>query len=350
MRTDVKVGLVCVFAVVLGVVCYFTLHDKNNVSTANVPSAVSPHNSGATTAPSVASADRSTPPVLAPGGSILGPSRAYGQMTPTTPPNDMGPTVILPPGAATNPSMSNGSGSLTPPGSMNQPLIPTPGLSAPGTLTPSTGLSTAPLLPGDSSSPTTGPTVSILPSSSPFSSFPTTPTPTPKSAKGGRSKPSTISVMDQTPSNNVDIMGGSATGSTYTIQSGDTLGALAKRNGVSVKAILAANPGVDPNRLKVNQKVNIPAAGATPTSRPANTKGTATTRSSSKKKPKSATTQPGVAGGSYTVKKGDTLRKIAKATYGDESLWRRIFRANRGDMANPNDLTVGQIIKLPATK
>lgn len=45
---------------------------------------------------------------------------------------------------------------------------------------------------------------------------------------------------------------------TYTIKSGDTLGRLARTLGVSLDAIEAANPGIEPNRLRVGQKIRIP--------------------------------------------------------------------------------------------
>lgn len=44
----------------------------------------------------------------------------------------------------------------------------------------------------------------------------------------------------------------------HTIQSGDTFARLATRYGVSLQAIIQANPGVDPGRLQIGQKVNIP--------------------------------------------------------------------------------------------
>ena len=37
---------------------------------------------------------------------------------------------------------------------------------------------------------------------------------------------------------------------------GDSLWKIAKKNGVTVKAIEAANPGIDPARLKVGQKLS----------------------------------------------------------------------------------------------
>lgn len=44
----------------------------------------------------------------------------------------------------------------------------------------------------------------------------------------------------------------------YTIKAGDTLGRLARAFGVSLDAIESANPGIDPNRLRVGQKIRMP--------------------------------------------------------------------------------------------
>jgi LysM repeat protein len=44
----------------------------------------------------------------------------------------------------------------------------------------------------------------------------------------------------------------------HVIQSGDTFGKLAKKYGVSVSAIISANPDANPSRLKVGQEIVIP--------------------------------------------------------------------------------------------
>jgi nucleoid-associated protein YgaU len=44
----------------------------------------------------------------------------------------------------------------------------------------------------------------------------------------------------------------------YLIQSGDTLSAVAKRFGVSLSSLLAANPTVNPRALQIGQKIVIP--------------------------------------------------------------------------------------------
>jgi LysM repeat protein len=52
----------------------------------------------------------------------------------------------------------------------------------------------------------------------------------------------------------------SPTPSRYTIQPGDTLSQIAERYRIILDALLAANPGVDPNALRVGESLNIPAS------------------------------------------------------------------------------------------
>ena len=56
-------------------------------------------------------------------------------------------------------------------------------------------------------------------------------------------------------------------------------------------------------------------------------------------------TPGGAAGGSYVVKKGDTLFGIAKTAYGNGNQWQRIASANPG--LSPGTLKAGQTITLP---
>ena len=52
-----------------------------------------------------------------------------------------------------------------------------------------------------------------------------------------------------------------------------------------------------------------------------------------------------MAGGVYTVVKGDTLSGIARRFYGNPSAWRNIAAANPA--VDPNNLKVGQVLVLP---
>ena len=49
----------------------------------------------------------------------------------------------------------------------------------------------------------------------------------------------------------------------------------------------------------------------------------------------------------HTVAKGDTLGKIAKHWYGNAKRYEDIFEANRGILANPDAIEVGQALTIP---
>jgi LysM repeat protein len=43
----------------------------------------------------------------------------------------------------------------------------------------------------------------------------------------------------------------------YEVKSGDTLGEIAKKNNVSLDKIMKLNPGLDPRRLQIGQKIRL---------------------------------------------------------------------------------------------
>ena len=49
----------------------------------------------------------------------------------------------------------------------------------------------------------------------------------------------------------------------------------------------------------------------------------------------------------YTVKKGDNLSKIAKASYGKSSKYPVIFEANRPMLNHPDKIYPGQVLRIP---
>ncbi|MGI6141409.1 MAG: LysM peptidoglycan-binding domain-containing protein [Caldicoprobacterales bacterium] len=101
----------------------------------------------------------------------------------------------------------------------------------------------------------------------------------------------------------------------YIIQAGDTFFSLAARFNTTVAAIMAANPNVDPNRLMIGQRICIPRPGV-----------------------------PACPGGQfYTIRSGDTLFAIANRFNVTVAA---IIAANPG--IDPNSLRVGQIICIPA--
>ncbi|MCX6927632.1 MAG: LysM peptidoglycan-binding domain-containing protein, partial [Verrucomicrobia bacterium] len=120
----------------------------------------------------------------------------------------------------------------------------------------------------------------------------------------------------------------------YTIAKGDTLDKIHNNLHVSVKAIIEANPGIEPKKLKVGQKIHIPAptAPTTPTTPPAPAGIGA-----------APTDAPSVSGEqTYKVKSGDNLTKIA--TQHHVSL--KALRAANG--LKVDSIKVGQKLKIPA--
>ena len=112
----------------------------------------------------------------------------------------------------------------------------------------------------------------------------------------------------------------------HTVVKNDTFDTIAKKYGVTVRAIQAANPNVNPNTLRIGSKLKIP--------------------------PKSAATASGVNGNgstavsagsenTYTVKSGDTLSKIA-ASY--HTTVRELQKLN--DLPT-TQIKVGQKLKVP---
>ncbi len=49
----------------------------------------------------------------------------------------------------------------------------------------------------------------------------------------------------------------------------------------------------------------------------------------------------------YTVVKGDTLSKIAKASYGDAMKYPVIFEANKPMLKDPDKIYPGQVLRIP---
>ena len=79
----------------------------------------------------------------------------------------------------------------------------------------------------------------------------------------------------------------------YVVVQGDSFYSIGKKFGVSANAIAKANPGVDSTRLKIGQKLQIPAPTTAPPSPGLETAVASVTET-------------------YTVKSGDTLSRIAR--------------------------------------
>ncbi|MFT4167221.1 MAG: LysM peptidoglycan-binding domain-containing protein [Microlunatus sp.] len=111
-------------------------------------------------------------------------------------------------------------------------------------------------------------------------------------------------------------------GKTYTVQQGDDLWTLAERfygEGREWRRIAAANPDLltgGPDHLETGWRLVLPADS------------TATGRS-------------------QVVTPGDSLSSIAESTYGDPDQWPKIYAANRFQLDDPDELSVGMRLVLP---
>ena len=52
-------------------------------------------------------------------------------------------------------------------------------------------------------------------------------------------------------------------------------------------------------------------------------------------------------GSTYTVAAGDVLGTISQTVYGTSQSWRKIYDANRDQLADPNQLRVGMVLRIP---
>ena len=118
----------------------------------------------------------------------------------------------------------------------------------------------------------------------------------------------------------------------YTVKKGDTLTSIARHFGTTVEAIVKQNSISNPSRLRIGDKLEIPAKRA------------AAVPPSTTPKP-SPTPAPATAKGkTYKVKRGDTLYRIAKL---HRTSIAALEKANPG--LNPKNLRVGQVIRLAET-
>jgi LysM repeat protein len=114
----------------------------------------------------------------------------------------------------------------------------------------------------------------------------------------------------------------SGQGTVYTVQLGDTLGAIAKQFGVTTKAIIELNLLTNPDVLMVGQELKIPG-------------------------PQAASEQGGsgeAAGGVYIVSQGDTLGSIAKRFGVSVAELQEL-----NEIADPDQIFVGQELQIPTS-
>ena len=124
------------------------------------------------------------------------------------------------------------------------------------------------------------------------------------------------------------------TGTTHVIEKGDSFWSIALLYGVSMDEVIALNPGMDPLKLQVGDKVNIPAPGSRKVMKRTGAKTSAkTTRSS--RRGKKTVAKPLKDDGLYVVRKGDSFSRIAAR-----------FHIRAADLAAANNMTLDQTLQI----
>ncbi len=140
--------------------------------------------------------------------------------------------------------------------------------------------------------------------------------------------------------------------STVVVKRGDTLSAICVRNHVKMSAVVAANPGLNPNRILVGQKIVIPgravaaASAAAKSDKVMNAAAPAPVAASTTAPVKTKTSFKSYNGPTkeYKVRSGDMLGKIA---YASGITVRALKEMNK---LSSDTLKVGQVILVPAEK
>jgi LysM repeat protein len=138
-------------------------------------------------------------------------------------------------------------------------------------------------------------------------------------------------------------------GATYTIQSGDTLAALAERFGFTVEDLLAANPGIEASALRPGQQINLPGDPGDvpppppPTPEPVEPEPTPEPPPPEEPTPEPQVTEPPAAGQIYVVQSGDLPVTIAEQF----GISVEALLAANPDI-NPNALNIGDELVIPA--
>lgn len=121
----------------------------------------------------------------------------------------------------------------------------------------------------------------------------------------------------------------------YTVARADTYAKIAKANGTTVNALKAANPGIDPAKIRPGMKLNVPVSGnaAAFSAAPSAGAGQETSATAAGSAP---------SGNVYTVRSGDTLTKIARA-HGVS-----VSQLRAANNLRTSRVNVGQKLKIPA--
>lgn len=318
MRTDAKVGLVAVLILVVLVIIYFAFHnsssqtEENNALPSAQPALVeAPNLPGSSSVPPAMTQPSQTQPEL-----ISLPATAVTSMPATMPglEDQTTTTMPAPPAMDQNAAGSANTGPAASAGNSNAALS----LNAPASGTDNSGNSS-----GTAGNANSNATLNFPPVST------------------GSSGTSSTALRTRHHHGRTLTLSAPHSG-IYIVRKGDTLAVISDRiygNQRMIHALERANPGLDPRRMRIGQKIRLPRHGGT----------TLETRYHTSH-PRHHTYASSSHGGQiYVVRSGEDLYDIALKFYHHGGMWKKIYNANRRIIGpSPNNLRAGERIVIPA--
>ena len=135
----------------------------------------------------------------------------------------------------------------------------------------------------------------------------------------------------------------------HVVQKGESLSVISKRYNVKMGAIVAANPGLKPNFIRIGQKLSIPGVAGVPAAAPAKVMPAAAPAPVAASTVAPVKTKPAFKAyegptKEYVVRNGDSLGKIAW----ENGITIRALKALNG--LQKDNVRVGQKLQVPAEK
>jgi nucleoid-associated protein YgaU len=330
MRTDAKVALVAVLIIVVLVIIYFAFHNSSNKTAEN-------------------NALPSAQPALVESPNLPGSSPVPPALTQTS---------QTQPGLISLPATTATSMPATMPGMANQAAtsMPAPALDQTATTSPAAD-SNGPIgATADNSSATLALPTSDTGTSSANSGTPNTASNTGSGTTAGNANTNATLYIPPVTSGSTGSSSGSSSharrhrsrtltlsaphSGIYVVRKGDTLASISRRiygNERMIHALERANPGLDPRRMRIGQKIRLPHHGRV----------NLAVRHRTSRRHVYASSAHG--GHTYVVRAGEDLSGIARKFYHNPAMWKKIYDANRRIIgSSPNKLRAGERIVIPA--
>ena len=330
MRTDAKVALVAVLIIVVLVIIYFAFHNSSNKTVEN-------------------NALPSAQPALVESPNLPGSSPVPPALTQTS--QTQPGLISLPATTATSmpaamPGMANQAATSMPAPALGQSATTSPATGSNGPVAATAGNSNATLSLNTPAAGTGNSNVNVSNTSTAANTGSS-------STAGNTNTNATLYIPPVTTGSAGSSSGISSHvrrsrtltlsaphGGIYIVRKGDTLASISRHiygNERMIHALERANPGLDPRRMRIGQKIRLPHHGGV---------ALAARHRTSRRRAYASSAR---GGRTYVVRAGEDLSGIARKFYHNPAMWKKIYDANRRIIgSSPNKLRAGERIVIPA--